>query len=223
MSISDATCWTVIRGAAAGRQRDREEFARRYERVIRAYLGARWRGSPLTTEIDDAAQEVFLDCFREGGALTRANPDWPNGFRAFLYGVVKNVARRVEHDRAHHGAPLESGLDPPARDKTLSTAFDRAWAKALLQQAAKLQAARAREAGDEAVRRVELLRLRFQDDLPIREIAGRWQADPSHVHHEYARARKEFREALHAVVEEHHAGTHGEIDRECARLIAHFK
>ena len=42
VAISDVTCWTVIRGAAAGRAEDCAEFAQRYEGVIRAYLAARW-------------------------------------------------------------------------------------------------------------------------------------------------------------------------------------
>lgn len=47
MPSSDSTRWTLIRDAAEGVPAARDEFARRYESVIRAYLGARWRGSPL--------------------------------------------------------------------------------------------------------------------------------------------------------------------------------
>src|SRR5262245_18464723 len=59
MSTPESTCWTVIRGAAAGRPSDREELARRYLGVVRAYLAARWGGSALRDDLDDAAQEVF--------------------------------------------------------------------------------------------------------------------------------------------------------------------
>ena len=38
MAGHDTTCWTVIRGAAAGDRDDRDLFARRYEPVVRAYL-----------------------------------------------------------------------------------------------------------------------------------------------------------------------------------------
>jgi RNA polymerase sigma-70 factor (ECF subfamily) len=198
----------MIRGAAEGKPQDREEFARRYERIIRTSLRGRWRGSRLATEIDDAVQEVFLDCFREGGALAKANPGHGNSFRAFLYGVVMNVARRFERARARAGLPL---------------LFDRAWAEALMGQAAMLQTVRAREVGPDAERRVELLRLRFQNDLPVREIAQRWGADAARVHHEYAKAREEFHQALHDVVKEHHGGNHGDVERECERLVACFE
>jgi hypothetical protein len=39
------TCWTVIRAAASGSPAHREELARRYLGVVRAYLAARGRGS----------------------------------------------------------------------------------------------------------------------------------------------------------------------------------
>jgi hypothetical protein len=74
-----------------------------------------------------------------------------------------------------------------------------------------------------AVRRVELLRLRFHDGLPIREIARLWGCDADAVHREYARARQEFRAALSDVVAYHHPeSSSGEIERECASLLALF-
>lgn len=219
MAISEATCWTVIRGAAAGCERNRAVFARRYAPVIRAYLLARWRRSPLASEIDDATQDVFLDCFRENGALSRADTGRP--FRAFLYGVVRNVARRCEHARARAGLQPPSGFDPPGREETLGRVFDAAWAKAIMKQAAALQ--RDTALGDErATARVELLRLRFQEGVPIREIAARWNDDPARLHHEYATARDEFRAALREVVAEHSPGTPGDVERECQRLIRCF-
>jgi RNA polymerase sigma-70 factor (ECF subfamily) len=213
----------MIAGAAAGAVRDRAEFARRYTPVVRAYLGARWRGTPLLAEMDDALQEVFLDCFREGGALTRARPGAPRTFRAFLYGVVRNVARRAEHEVRRGGLPLDTAFDPPADERSLSEAFDRAWAGSLVRQAGARQAALARETGEAAVRRVDLLRLRFQDDLPIREIARLWEEDPAFLHHEYAKARREFSRALTEVVREHNGGEDDEVEAECERLLSYFE
>jgi len=223
MTSSEMTCWTVIRGAAAGRTADRSEFSRRYAPVIRAYLAARWRGSPLVGEIDDAEQEVFLDCFRENGALERVDPDRPGGFRAFLHGVVRHVAQRFERARPKAGKPLEVAGEVPARERSLSAEFDRAWASALLKLAARLQAEQARASGPEATRRLDLLKLRFQDGLPIREIATRWRVDAAYLHHEYAKARREFRSALKDVVAEHLPGPPRAIEHEAERLIACFR
>jgi len=220
---SETTCWTVIRGAAAGRPHDRDAFARRYERVIRSYLHARWNGSPLLGETDDAVQEVFVDCFREGGALERVDPALGRGFRAFLYGVVRNVARRIEHARARADQQPPSGFDPPDREPSLSAVFERAWARSIMRLAAERYAANAAGVGPDCLRRVDLLRLRFGLDLPIREIARQWNEDAAHLHHEYARARTEFRAALIAVVGEHQPGTPGEIERECERLIGSLR
>jgi len=63
---------------------------------VRAYLAHRWRGSPLTGELDDAVQDVFVECFRHGGVLDRMLKREPNSFRAFLYGVTRNIAFRME-------------------------------------------------------------------------------------------------------------------------------
>ena len=106
MPTSESTCWTVIRAAAAGSPSDREELARRYLGVVRAYLAARWRGSGLRPDLDDAIQEVFVECFRQGGALEAAGDGWVPSFRAFLYGVVRNVARRFESRPKRPAGPL---------------------------------------------------------------------------------------------------------------------
>jgi RNA polymerase sigma factor (sigma-70 family) len=226
MPDSNQTRWSVVFGAARGEAAAREEFALSYEPIVRRSLGARWHGTPLAREIDDAVQEVFLDCLREGGALTRVDPD-RGGFRGFLFGVTRNVALRQErsrHRKREQDAGSKVDLDGFAGDdERLSVAFDRAWASHLLEQAALLQARRAEEAGAEAVRRVELLALRFEEDLPIREIAGRWEVKSSWLHHQYAQAREEYRRALQEVVSDWAGGSDEAVEAECRRLIDHFE
>jgi RNA polymerase sigma-70 factor (ECF subfamily) len=223
MGSPDLTCWTVIREAALGDPRARDDFARRYEPVVRAYLAARWRSSDRIRALDDAVQEVFVECFQRGGALERLESNRPGGFRAFLYGVVRIVALRAESARGRDKKQSPpDGYDPrqvPADDTRLSRAFDRAWARALMTEAAAQHAEDAERAGAAALGRVELLRLRFHDGLPIREIARRRGCDPDAVHREYARARKDFRDALTAVVAFHHPGTPAEVDRTCTELL----
>jgi RNA polymerase sigma-70 factor (ECF subfamily) len=215
MPPAGSTCWTLVDGAAAGREEDREEFARRYRPLVEAYLRARWRGSPYLQELDDATQEVFLECFRAGGVLERAER---------REGAVRNVALRVERRQARRRerqAPSGVDIDAVAADeRTLSGAFDRAWVLSLLGEAARRHAERAREAGAPGERRVELLRLRFEDDLPIREIARRWEVDAAVLHQEYRRAREEFKRALLDVVAFHLPGSQGAVEKECARLLA---
>jgi RNA polymerase sigma-70 factor (ECF subfamily) len=198
MTTPDATCWTLIRDAAEGDAAARERFARVYRPVAVAALAGRWKASPRFHWIEDATQDVFVECFKSGGVLESANRD-QGGFRSFFLAVVRNVARR--HEEKHRVAvPWPS--DPVASDTSLSVAFDRAWAKSLLQEAARLQAEIA--TGDErATQRVNLLRLRFQEGLAIREIAVKWRQDPAWLHHEYAAARDEFRLALRRVVAFH--------------------
>jgi RNA polymerase sigma-70 factor (ECF subfamily) len=203
---SQTTCWTLIDAAASGGVREREEFARLYSAPVRAYLAQRWRGSGFVALLDDAVQEVFAACFCEGGPLARADRA-RGGFRAFLYGTVRNIARAME--RRHRGQrdrPAGDAVDLSelaADDDTLSQVFDRAWARAIVRQAAVRQQELAVWAGEAAQRRVELLHLRFYENLPIRAIAKLWRVNAAQLHHEYAKARDEFRSALCEVVRDH--------------------
>ncbi len=217
---SHSTRWTLIRDAAHGDLAARDAFAQRYGPVARAYLTARWGRHVLGSEIDDALQDVFVDCFKEQGALERADPA-RGGFRAFLYGVVRNVALRLETRRLKSLARAEDAhLEAvEADDESLALVFDRAWARSIVKLAAARHARVAARKDADAVRRVELLRMRFEDDLPIREIAIRWKADATRLHREYARARAEYRDALKHVVREHHGGEPKAVDAECARIL----
>jgi RNA polymerase sigma-70 factor (ECF subfamily) len=219
MADPESTRWTLIQAAAGGDAGARSEFAGLYTPIVRAYLGARWRYTPLLAEMDDAVQEVFLDCYRDGGALARVESGRPGGFRAFLYGVVRNIALRTERNRRRAREPqTPMDLDAvDAEEEPLSRVFDREWTVAMLRQAAELMAERAEGKGEAAKRRVELLRLRFSEDLPIREIAKRWEEDPNRVHYHYGRAREEFEDALREIVRLHHPET--DVEDECARLF----
>jgi RNA polymerase sigma-70 factor (ECF subfamily) len=152
-------------------------------------------------EVQDTAHEVFLECFQQGGVLERADPDRPGGFRAFFFGVIRNVARRVEHARARNRElQASSNYDPGDREAALDTSasrvLDRAWARAILDQAEVRYRETIEGQGEEGRRRAELLRLRFEDNLPIREIASRWNEDPEQLHQEYRRARREYRRCV---------------------------
>lgn len=215
--MSETTCWTVICAAAAGDGAARDLFAKRYAPVVRAYLAARWRGGPLIGQLDDAVQEVFVAFLKPDGGLERADAGRPGGFRPFLYGIARNVARRFEH-RPQPAPKLD--LDAlPADDPSLSRVFDRAWAAALLRAAADRQAENAHAKGEAALRRVELLRLRFSHGLPIRTIAARWGVDAAKLHHEYATAREEFRAALKEIVTFHQPGRPDAVERAVAELL----
>ena len=213
----------MIDAAADGDCRQREAFAKCYGFVIRAYLKARWKSLQLYQEVDDAAQDVFAECFRDDGPLDKVERERAGGFRPFLYGVVRNIARRIEqkHVSEKHGRVSGVELDAyPADTPELSKSFEQAWAQAMMRQAADLQKLRAQQQGGESLQRVELLRLRFQHGLPIREIAVKWGVDPAQLHREYAKARNEFREALTEVVALNLPNAQEAVETECRSLLA---
>ena len=216
MTAPDLTCWTLVQNAAAGDADARNHFARLYEPAVRAYLGNRWK-SANNRSVDDAVQDAFVELFKSGGALGKVDADRAGGFRAFLYGVVRNVALRHETKTP---TPLSLPAELPNDDTSLAAAFDKAWATTLLREAARVQSESAERNGERALRRVELLQMRFQRGMPIRDIATEWNEDPAKLHREYAMAKDEFREALRNVVAFHQpSATPGEIERACAELV----
>jgi RNA polymerase sigma-70 factor (ECF subfamily) len=222
--MTETTSWTLIRSAADGDGAARAEFARRYLPVIRAYLHARWQRRLGPDEVEDTVQEVFLECFRDEGILDRVSSIRSQGFRSFLYGAARHVALRVEERKARRpdcpGAETFYGDEREVDEPSLSEVFDRAWAHATMEEAGELQAARAHEAGKAALGRVELLRLRFQENLNIRDVAKLWKTEAAALHHQYALARREFESALHDVVSEQQPGTAESIRRTCLELLS---
>jgi len=191
--------------------------------VVRAYLGSRWRTHVAQERLEDAVQDVFLDCFRHGGALGRLDASRRVAFRTFLYGVVRNVALRYEErGQRQREQQLPSAFDPDGvegDEPGLSRAFDRAWAQGLIRRAASRQMSKARGGDEDARRRVDLLRMRFSDGLPVREIARKWEVDTAWLHHEYAKAREEFKKALREEVAFHESGPSSAIERQVVNLL----
>jgi len=147
--------------------------------------------------IQDAVQDVFVELLDGNGPLSKIDPQRGSGFRAFLHGVTRNIAKRHESTRKLGGLPEDGVFD---EEPSVATSFETAWARSLVREAARLQRETAESLGAEATRRAEILRLRFQEGLAIRDIADRWECDPAQVHRDYAKARSEFKAALLEVV-----------------------
>ena len=210
----------MIHGAASGSEPLRSQFAERYLPLVQRYLGERWRGSPLAAQIDDATQEVFVECIRDGGILERVDAGRAGGFRPFLFGAIRNVARRFEVPAGASARRESVVLDElQVRDQRFEALLDREWARSLMAQAAQQHRTSAVALGADARRGVELLRLRFEEGLPVRDIATRWGEEPAAIHRLYRRARREFQRSLRKVVAFHQPGT-TDVDGECQRLLA---
>ena len=219
--FTESTCWDLIQEAAEGDGRAREEFVRRYLPAIKAYLTARWQDSPLRGEIEDGTQEVFWQCLRPGGTFERVE-QVEGDFRGYLYGLVKNVARMAERRQLRRREELTG--DPLATenvtdDSSLSRVFDRAWSRTVVAEAVERQRQVARSAGADAERRLEILCLRFHENLPAREIAARLGVAANQVHRDLARARDEFYDSLKATLREHKGTSDIDLQRECRDLL----
>lgn len=215
-----STDWEMIQGAAKGSPRHREAFARHYYPLVRSYIAARWRGTRMISDIDDACQEIFAECFRSNGPLLRIDRKRAGGFRPFLCGIARNIARRIELRSCRASClALQAGESLPSEDPCVSEAMDRSWALRIIQRAEARHRELARKAGGDALQRVELLRLRFHRDMPIRDIARLWNANPVILHRAYKVARQEFFKALQEVLSvQRNQPRHG-IERSCRELL----
>lgn len=209
-------------GAAAGDMRNRDAFARRYGPVVKAYLAARWRVPSDHEEVQDGAQETLLECLKPGGALERVDPARPGGFRAFLYGIARNVASMAESKRRvreRRKAPDDVESVESSED-TYSQVFDRAWAQLVTSEARDLMAGRAAPGGTPELR-LRILRLRYEQELPSREIARTLGIDAFRVYKLLHEARKEYRASLLEVMAYYHPeADKDELERHCVELLA---
>lgn len=218
----------MLHEAAAGRGEAEETFVRRYYPVVRAYLGARWRTEPMRNEVDDAAQEVFVECLRQGGALDRVAQLQRRDFRAFLFGLVRNVARMAERRQSRRrevDVPKGDAIERREADSgTLSAVFDRAWARAIIREALEHQRDMAADKGQESIERVELLRMRFYEGLPVREIAERRGVPAERLHREVSKGKAEFEAALRDVLSLHVGdGPRLQLEKQCEALLELLK
>jgi hypothetical protein len=132
--------------------------------------------------------------------------------------VARNIALKAESRRRPTSLDPVDAAGIESDEESLSRIVDRAWAEMIVHEAAEVMREAAAKRGGDALMRVDLLRLRFAEGLPIRDVAVRWNEDPKAVHRHYARAREEFAVALKEVLARHHPGPPAEIEREVARL-----
>lgn len=221
MTRFDSTSWSLVLGAAAAVPRDREEFGRRYGPLVRSWFAARWRVAAEHERVADASQEVFLRMFSPDGPLTRVERDRDGGFRAYLRGVLRNVATELErHERRRQTSSLDSSIEPPsAADPTPSDAFDRVWAEMVTDAAWDLM--RRKAGGDRwAHWRLEVLALRYGDDRSCQDIATQLGLETAQVYRLLAAGREQFRRALMTVLSAHHPDLlPDDLERKCREVL----
>ena len=223
------TCWDLIEQAASGDHVGQQEFTQLYMPLVKRYLQERWKSSRLAQEIEDAVQEVFVECIRDRGILQQVDPGRGTSFRAFLLGATRNVARRIERKamgKHAHDQEVTSFLDGiESNEERLTQLFEKDWAQAALRGASQLHQDRATEKGGNALVRWQVLGYHFGEGLTAPAIAERIQADVSNVHKWLSRGRQDFAECLHHVVaRQFREGTPAEeIQLECQRMLDALK
>lgn len=79
----------------------RDEFARACLPLVRSYLGERWRGSPLASGVEDAAQDVLIEFMRGGAAGDAKRPGaWASTPSCWNLDLVEAELTRPDLDLA---------------------------------------------------------------------------------------------------------------------------
>tara|TARA_R110002072_G_scaffold25443_6_gene85223 strand:- start:185426 stop:186262 length:837 start_codon:yes stop_codon:yes gene_type:complete len=222
MTRFDSTSWSLVLGAAAAVPKDQEEFGRRYGPLVRGYFSSRWRLSMQDARIADASQEVFLRIFSPGGPLTRVDKQRPSGFRAFLRGVLHNVAAELERrDRRDRTSPLDSDMLPiDQSEQSPSGAFDRVWAEMITDAAWELMREKAKR-DRWAQYRLQVLGHRYVDDMSCEQIAAQIsELTVDQVYRLLTAGRSQFRSALMTVLSAHHPELlPEELEQKCREVV----
>ena len=217
----DSTHWSVVLGARAQDPSLRNEFGERYAPIVRAYFAAYWHLPADDPRVEDATQDVFLQCFRSGGVLDNVDPARKGGFRAYLFGVARNIGLSSDRNEARRRSRTcnldTTEIEEDSSDSQPDAAFHQAWARHVADEAFQLMQTKG---GSGAEARVAMLRLRYFGGLSPREIARRAGLPVEETYRLLYAARGQFRAALLDVVARYSPGTSKrELVEECRDLF----
>lgn len=205
--------------AAGGIRSSRETFALFYGPMITMELAFHMRRPVNDPDVEDGVQEVLLECLRSGGALDKVDATKCTRFRAFLGGITRNVGLRILKRRARQPDtlnPEELSSNYPA---DLSALLDETWRQAVLGEALT-QLVRESQRTELDRLRVQVLRMRFEDDLRPAHIATVLGLKPERVHALCREGKEHFRLALLDVVcRQNPMFTRSEVQQECLQLL----
>ncbi|MFM1871718.1 MAG: hypothetical protein RL398_1140 [Planctomycetota bacterium] len=219
---TDGLPWMLVRAAAGGSAGALELLCERCRPLVERWLWFRWRHSPFVGLIEDATQEVFVECLRPDGALSHADPARSeHGFDAYLRGVVAHVAARVERryarDFAHRRRLAVAAARADLPQHAVEAQMDRRWVRAVLARAlARLETPQFATKMAHSAR--EFLALHLEQGLPVREIARRWHLHAAQVHELRRRAMRRLKNAVLHVLGKSHCRAAAD-EREAAREL----
>lgn len=208
-----STHWSIVRGGASAdaelRRVSLERLCNQYWFPLYAHLRRKGRDAERAA---DLVQGFFAQLLSRDGLSTVKDDVGP--FRAWLLGALRNHERdEVARERAlkRGGGAVPIPIDPEEGERRLelageslddpACAFDRAWAKSVLDQGLLLLEQEMKRGGD--TRRFEVLGplLSIQgDDRPREQLARELDMKPVALRVTLMRLRRRYRELLVQVV-----------------------
>ncbi len=225
-----STCWTAIRDAAdpasTGYRESLERLAAAYWRPVYVHFRRRWAKS--NEDAKDLTQEFFA-ALQEKGFLAKIEPGLGR-FRAYVKTALDNFARldhrgrgRLKRGGGRKVIPLDDLREfEPSTSVPPEQAFDREWARSVLDGALHEMEGIYRAAGMEKAYRMFLLKhieAPDDEDLSYEALAKRFGLKATDVTNRLHRARRKLQTLIFRRVRET-VGSDEEADAEIAELFA---
>lgn len=216
------TSWNLVGLAGTDTDLARREFALRYEKFVRRVLAKRWLGTMFRHDFDDAVQDVFIECFKPGGVIEKADPSRGGSFRSLLYQVAFHVAARFERSRRQQLIREQEGellSDFPDTDLSGYEAVTREEVTDLVREALR----RMVQHHDPDVRsRGQLLERHTCDNERINVMADGDPELAKRLHREHSKAKLEWKQFLVEVAQSEYRVPEDEAHAIVADLLSAF-
>ena len=229
-----STHWSAIRLAGETEtergQRALGELLLRYQAALKAYLFEKFRCSK--DQAEDLLHDFIYEAVLQRGLITKARQG-NTRFRSYLLTALHNFAvsnNRQQHARKRAPAqPLESlenlpeGVELPDHAEMASTAFDVAWARAVMAEALQRMERECHQCGRKLVWIIFQARLagpilQGMEPVPYETLAASCAlASVAQARHVLLTSKRIFQRHLRAVVGQY-AGNSEAIDQELTTL-----
>ena len=197
-----------------------EQFYRVYSELIRRFIVARGlRGA----DVEDCVQDVWTEVAKRLADFRR--PRNRPGLRAWLYTLVRSKAtdlirRKIRHAAGSLAEEIRAGNEPIGDELDPADAYERHWARAMLQTA--LAGLR----HDASPLSYRVLHMRLMEDRSVAEVAAALGLTPARVRYRHHRMLRKLRTRLAVFVgkpfgeDAHAASVSAEIRRNTERPSA---
>ena len=217
MTVDQLSSWALVGLIGENVPDAAREFAFRYDRFVRRVLTKRWLGTIYRTHFDDAVQDVFVECFKPGGVLAKADSSRGGAFRSLLFRVTCNVAARYERNHNRDLRLISKELtDTHGEDSGAFLQITREEVAEVVSEALRRMS---QHTAVEVRERAQLLIQHSCDGQKIIHLAGGDTETAERLHRQHSKAKREFQTFLSEVIQSHYRAPPEDVETILKELL----